>query len=223
MATLYKEYTVPAGTFVNESFRLSGYTQGGQAAPPAWFAFVDGAEVLGIQTYTGYQFTAPASLGTYDIFFTTFDLAITYYVRVNVVIGQYTLANNCCGDRNIAWFTIQGGWQNYIFSGVTTFQVQAGKEKTFKTSGYVSKYSEISDVFDGEIVTTGDIPKSHVDVLATLKLKTVQAYLLNDETGLWDIPILIDRESFTKYKSNDKLFEVRLKFLYAEEILIQTQ
>lgn len=222
MATLYKEYTVTPAQFVSETFDFPGaYRQGGQPAPPAWFEFIDGAEILGIQTYNGYQFTAPG-IGTYDILFTSFDLA-PFYVRINVVLGTVEEYANCCGDRNIAWLNIQGGWQNYIFSGIKTFQVEAGEDKQFKTSDYVLKHSEVNGVYDGEIISTGDIPQSHVDALDGLRAKSVQAFLYSDETEAWDIPILIDRSSYTKYRSRDKFFEVRIKFIYAEEILVQTQ
>lgn len=222
MPTLYKEYTLPPGTFQSETFILSGFRQGVQAAPPAWFSFVDGAVIIGIHTYNGYEFTAPPALGTYDIYFDSFDLDATYYVRINVVIGAYSLFANCCGDRNIVWLGITGGWQNYVFTGVKTFTVDVGKDKQFKTQLLEAKYSEINDVYNGEIISTGDIPQAHVDALDGLKY-SIQAFLLNHETGLWDIPILVDKGSFTKYKTHDKFFDVRIKFIYAEEILIQTQ
>lgn len=221
MATLYKEYTVTAGTFVSESFPFAGANREGLAVLPAWFEFIDGAIII-FQTYTGYQFTAPPSVGTYDIEFKLYTGEL-YYVRVNVVIGAYSLYSNCCGDRNLVWLTIQGGWQNYIFTGIKTFEIEAGDDKQFKTSDYVIKHSEISGVYNGELITTGDIPKEHADALDSLRVKSIQAFLLNDETGLWDIPILIDRTSYVKYKSNAKFYEVRLKFIYAEEILVQTQ
>lgn len=220
MATLYKEYTVPAGTFVSESFPFAGANREGLAALPAWFEFIDGAVII-FQTYTGYQFTAPPSVGTYDIEFKLYTGDL-YYVRVNVVIGAYSLYANCCGDRNLVWLTIQGGWQNYIFTGIKTFQVEIGGSKQFKTSGLVQKHSQIEGVYTGEVISTGDIPKAHTDALDGLRY-SVQAFLYNDETEAWDIPILVDVESFTKYKSNAKFYEVRLKFIYAEEILVQTQ
>lgn len=222
MATLYKEYYVPAGTYISESFTFEGFNQGANPTPPDWFQWVNGVVLIDIQTFNGYTFTAPPQIGTYDIYFIDFTASV-YYIRINVIVGQYSLYNNCCGDRNIVWLGIHGGWQNYIFTGIKTFQVQVGKEKQFKTSGLVLKNSEVNDVYDGELLTTGDIPKSHVNVLDGLRAKSVQAFLYNEDTEAWDIPIVIDRGSYTKFKSNDKFYEVRLKFIYAEEILVQTQ
>lgn len=220
MATLYKEYTVPAGTFTSESFPFIGANLEGLASPPAWFEFVEGVVII-FQTYTGYQFTAPPELGTYDIEFKLFTGDL-YYVRVNVVIGAYDLYTNCCGDRNLAWLNIEGGWQNYIFSGIKTFNVDIQDSKQFKTSGLVQKHSEITGVYTGELISTGDIPKAHADALDGLR-RSIQVFLYNDETEAWDIPLLLDVGSYTKYNSRDKFWDVRVKFIYAEEILVQTQ
>lgn len=220
MATLYKEYTVIGGTFASESFPFAGANREGLASAPAWFDFAEGPIII-FQTYTGYQFTAPTELGTYDIEFKLFTGDL-YYVRVNVIVGAYDLYSNCCGDRNIAWLNIEGGWQNYIFSGIKTFDVEIVDSKQFKTSGLVQKHSEITGVYTGELISTGDIPKEHADALDSLK-RSIQAFLYNDDTEAWDIPILLDVGSYTKYKSNDKFWDVRVKFIYAEEILVQTQ
>ncbi len=218
---LYKEHTVTPNQFVSESFPFAGYIQGSQTPAPAWFDFTLGPVII-VQTYSGYTFTAPVALGTYDIYFESYDQTVIFYVRVNVIAEAYDVYANCCGDRNLAWLNIQGGWQNYIFTGIKTFQVDVDGSKQFKTSGLVQKHSQIDGVYNGEVITSGDIPQSHVDALDGLRY-SIQAFLYNDATEAWDIPILVDVGSFTKFKSRDKFFEVRLKFIYAEEILIQTQ
>jgi hypothetical protein len=130
---------------------------------------------------------------------------------------------NCCdNDINIGWFNRLGGWQNYIFSGVKTFEVQIDDTKTFKSFERVKKFSEITGVYEGEIVTTGNIPKAHADYLDSLRY-SIQAYVYNEETSAWDLPILVDVESWVKYSSRDKLFDVRIRFIYATEKIIQSQ
>ena len=221
MATLYKEHTVSAGTFVSISFG-EYFVQGANPTPDSWFDWTT-ASPFGFEVLIGYTFTAPATLGTYDYYFA--DLlspAGSYYIRINVVVGDYSLINNCCGDRNLAWLNIQGGWQNYIFTGIKTFQVEVNGSKQFKTNEYISKHSQIEGVFNGEVITSGDIPKAHVDALDNLKY-AIQVFMYNEETEAWDIPLLVDVGSFTKYQSRDKFYEVRLKFIYATEILVQTQ
>lgn len=217
---IYKTYNVTSGTFISETLPTSGIfnTYGAES----WFTPVINGFLGNME---GYSITAPA-IGSYSIQFTEFTSGgelITWTIILNVLVDRYNVFQNCCGDRNIVWLNIQGGWQNYIFTGIKTLQIEGGKDNQFKTSDYVAKYSEISGVYDGELLTTGDIPKSHVDILDGLKSKSIQAFLFNDVTQAWDIPILIDRGSYTKYKSNDKFFKVRVKFIYATEVLIQTQ
>lgn len=219
----YKLYRVTPDTFISETLPVASLSSGiyNEDGTADWFTPVLNP-VLG--NLVGYEITAPG-VGTYSVTISHLLDGVETILTVELVVvaDLYDEVSNCCGDRNIAWYNIQGGWQNYVFSGIKTFQVEAGEDKQFKTNDYVLKHSEISGVFDGEILTTGDIPQSHVTVLDGLKAKSIQAFLYNDETELWDIPILVIRESYTKFRSRDKFFEVRVRFLYAEEILVQTQ
>lgn len=216
---IYKTYNVQSGTFISET--LPSGRIFGDTGSADWFTPVVNPFTLYME---GYTITAPA-VGSYSVTFSEYvgGNEVIWTIILNVLVDRYNVFQNCCGDRNIAWLNIQGGWQNYIFTGIKNFQIEGGKDNQFKTSDYVAKYSEISGVYDGELLTTGDIPKSHVDVLDGLRAKSIQAFLFNETSQAWDIPILIDRGSYTKYKSRDKFFEVRVKFIYATEVLIQTQ
>lgn len=216
---IYKTYNVTSGAFISET--LPGGRLFNTYGSESWFTPVINPYFSNL---IGYTITAPA-IGSYSIQFTELvnGEVVTWTIILNVLVDRYNVFQNCCGDRNIAWLNIQGGWQNYIFTGIKTFNIDAGRDKQYKTSDYVLRHSEISGVYDGELLTTGDIPKSHADLLDGLKAKSIQAYLFNDDSGTWDIPILIDRDSYVKYKSRDKFFEVRVKFIYATEILIQSQ
>lgn len=234
-ATIYKEYFVTPGEMKSDQVTLIdpgniNVIVEANGTPDAWFEWSTSPLTIGmvhVDHVLNYSFTAPFTFGTYEFFLIEYvedaeaERPREWKVVVHVTHGSVEFAN-CCGDRNIAWLNIQGGWQNYIFSGVKTFSVEASKGKQFKTNQYVSKYAQIDGVYNGEVLTTGDIPKAHVDALDGLRY-SIQAFLFNDETQAWDIPILVDVGSFTKYKSNDKFYEVRLKFIYAEEILVQTQ
>lgn len=215
---VYRTYNVTPGTFIAETLPNSRlFNEQGTAD---WFTPIENPYLGNL---IGYEITAP-SIGSYTVAFTELvegeEVILT--IVLNVIAEAYNLYANCCGDRNIAWLNIQGGWQNYVFSGIKTFQVEVEGSKQFKNSNLEKKHSQIDGVYTGEIVTTGDIPKAHVDALDGLRY-SIQAFLYNDDTEAWDIPILIEPESFTKYKSNDKFYEVRIKFIYAEEILVQTQ
>jgi hypothetical protein len=131
--------------------------------------------------------------------------------------------DNCCDNQcNIAWLNRQGGWQNYIFTGIKTFEVRQDDGNTFKTLQKVLKWTNRSEVYDGMICTTGNIPKAHVDYLDSLRY-SIQAYLYNPTTNAWDIPIVVDSESFTKYTTKDKLFDISIAFIKSKELVIQSQ
>ncbi len=129
----------------------------------------------------------------------------------------------CCNDKifNVAWMDSLG-WRNYIFTGVRTYKVEAGNNKTYKNSLRELKYSERTDVYNAELVTSGFVEQYDVDYTASLKY-SVQAFLWNAATEKFDTPILIKPESFNKYKDKQKLFEISFEFIYATEKLIQSQ
>ena len=154
----------------------------------------------------------------------TFDLdgeEQTIEINVNSCLTDFY--NNCCDNQcNIAWLNPEGGWQNYIFTGIKTFEVQQENGNTFKTSNKTIKWSERKEVYEATICTTGNIPKAHVDYIDSLRY-AIQAYLYNPTTSAFDIPILIDSESFTKYTSRQKLFDISIRFIKAKEIQVQKQ
>ena len=161
------------------------------------------------------------TVGAYSF---TFDLGgeeQTIEINVNSCLTDFY--DNCCDNQcNIAWLNPEGGWQNYIFTGIKTFEVQQENGNTFKTSNKTIKWSERKEVYEATICTTGNIPKAHVDYIDSLRY-AIQAYLYNPTTSAFDIPILIDSESFTKYTSRQKLFDISIRFIKAKEIQVQKQ
>jgi hypothetical protein len=138
------------------------------------------------------------------------------------IVSQFEDYDNCCENpTNIAWLSPLG-WVSYIFIGKRTFQVDIGSNKTFRDRFNTLKYSERTGVRNAVTVTSGYIPKHHIDYIAPLRY-AVQVFLYNDITGNWDIPIVINPDSFVNYKDGQKLFEVSFDFVYANEKLIQTQ
>ena len=179
-------------------------------------------------TYSGLYVNGfiinPPTEGSYSFTFETEgEETIEYEVDINISNCNQVAYDNCCDNQcNIMWLNPQGGWQNYIFTGIKTFEVEQDNGNTFKTVSKVIKYTEKKEVYNAMICTTGNIPKSHVDYLDSLRY-SIQAYLFNSNTNTWDIPILLDSESFTKYTSRDKLFDVAVRLLFAKEIQIQRQ
>lgn len=234
MATLYKRHTVVPGTFVSDfvpnwpyvcyidPLNLANY--------PSWFNAV---EWMGYW-FTGYSFTAPLTLGTYQFIFgcqlsspiqTTFA---TYLIEVVVVADIIARpVEICCQkkEHNIAWFNKEGGWRNWIFDGVRTSKLKMSNDNTFKEldddGDLTTKYSERSEIFDAEICSA-IVTCSQLEYLDSLR-ESIQAYKYNSEDDSFNIAVLLDSKSVTKYKSKDKFFEVKISFIYAKEKLIQTQ
>jgi hypothetical protein len=166
----------------------------------------------------------PPYEGTYQFTFDTQNgETIEYEVEINISNCNQVAYDNCCDNQcNIAWLNLQGGWQNYIFTGIKTFEVDQDNGNTFKTLNKTIKWSERKEVYNAVVCTTGSIPKAHVDYLDSLRY-SIQAFLYNSTTNAFDIPILIDSDSFVKYTSRQKLFDVSIRFLRAKEIQVQRQ
>lgn len=164
--------------------------------------------------------------GTYTANFTVWQdvpnvgESIDYQVIVHVLSDDECseLYDNCCDGINIQWLNQVGGMQNYYFNGVKTFEVSQENAKRYIDYNKIARYSDRGNVYNGMIVSTKAVPQSHVDLLDSLRY-SIQAYENRDDVLY---PILIDPESYTKYKSKDKKFDVYLKFIYADPVKIQT-
>lgn len=143
----------------------------------------------------------------------------TLLLKVHVRESCEELYDNCCDGMNIQWLNQVGGMQNYYFNGVKTFEVTQENAKRYIDYNKIARYSDRGNVYKGMIVSTKAIPQEHVDLLDSLRY-SIQAYENRDDVLY---PILIDPESYTKYKSKDKKFDVFIKFIYAEPVKIQTQ
>jgi len=151
------------------------------------------------------------------------SVTLTYQVNILVANCVETTFENCCDNVcNIVWLNREGGWQNYIFTGIKTFEVRQDKPTQYMEFMNVRKYAERKNVFEGVVCTTGNVPKSHVDYLDSLRY-SIQAFLFNTVTEEWDIPIAIDSESWVKYNTKDKLFDIRISYIKAKEVKIQSQ
>lgn len=188
-------------------------------SPPTGVTFTDNnpsADWLRIQVNG-----STASDSTND--FVTFSLVIDVVALASSVEEVTT----CCDTETIqiCWLNQIGGWQSWAFRRKRAFTIEIGDKaaQTF-VSGLTKKYASIGDVYEGEIVTFDSTSKSQINQLSTLKY-SIQAFAYNSDTEEFDIPILIDRESFTKYTNGlrDKVFPFSFKFIYAEKLSIQTQ
>lgn len=206
-------YTCVNGGIISVDYSGTGFSEPGPTVP-AWLTYSVGPH--GLLTITVTDATVA---GSYN--YTFGDLTLIVFVS-ELCFQEY---EPCCRNNNyfnIEFVNIYGGRQNYIFDGVYTMEGRTeGGEQVFETD-FTLKYSDVGNVYDGIIATVRDIPSSHLAVIWALK-NSIQCRLFNFETSRFDIPIIVDRESFTKRKSKDKFFTASIRFRYAERIRIQSQ
>jgi hypothetical protein len=223
MAT-YKNYSICFGDVVQETLPIANpfvtYYTNFINVP----SFVELEEDILAGNYIGWQINGNTT-GQFTFTFQEFTGTGFKNWTVNINIGACgtVVYDNCCDNQyNIAWLNREGGWQNYIFTGIKTFEIRQGDSTTFKTFSKVLKYQSKTNVYNGVVVTTGSIPRSHVDYLSSLRT-SIQAYLYNDVTQGWDIEIFIDTEDFETYTSRQKIFDISIPFIYAKELIVQSQ
>jgi hypothetical protein len=214
-------------------FTSNGIVSGsGYVAPPLGVGFVDSYplsvswSISIVALYATYGESTVQLSGTFDYA----DGSETEYIIEVVLTSNCTETLNTCeankGDaaRVLVWLNREGGYSAFTFSGKTTFEVEIPEGIRFNRSDYITRWASRNGVYNAEIVTTGNIPKESLDLLASLKYST-QVYLIENVGTLQQtqIPVLIEADDFVKRKTGDKLFDVSVKFIYAQELVMQSQ
>lgn len=142
-----------------------------------------------------------------------------------VCIFPSQLLQSICGPDlfNIAWINQQGGWNSYIFKGQKKHGRDVSKVSTYKKLHELKK-SSVDEVYD--YVEVGFSMKGRDDLSFITMLRTsIQAYLFNDISQDWDIPIVIEKANFAVYQTPFRQGDQQGSFVfkYANEILIQRQ
>lgn len=155
--------------------------------------------------------------------FTAFNL----YITVVAVASSVESVTTCCDSDTLylAWLNREGGWQSWAFRRKRTFTIEIGDQQAQTyVSGVTKRYASMGDVYEGEIVEFEIVQRRYIDVIARM-LYSPQVYAWNSDTEEFDIPVLIDRQSFNKYsnKPQEKLVSMSFKFIYANKIAIQRQ
>jgi len=126
----------------------------------------------------------------------------------------------CCDDNEIVirWLGREGAIKEWAFTGVKEWDIKVGDANTYKTQDLSLQYSQRKDIYTGKKITTGDITQEVVDFLDELRY-SLQAWEWNGESAA---PIVIVNDSFFKYTSRQKFFDVSIAYVVASEIQIQT-
>ena len=202
----------------------TGGTWGGGGNPiPSWLTLstVGGKQffLFTITTEGLYTFTLTNGEEEYEITILAFDCE---------AIERECVKSGC--TTNIAWLNLEGGWSSYVFASARDkkeFVKDIGDSIDFKfydsnTGDRTLQTTQINDVYDREIVSSGFIPLKYLPFIEALKY-SISQYLYNDSSRAWDIPIVINKESFTLKRCNNGFVEYNFTFRYAKQIIIQTQ
>jgi len=157
----------------------------------------------------------------------TFEIKDGATVLFTLEICVYPLqkSNGICPENiaNIAWVNREGGWSSYVFDGRKTYGKDISTVNTYKR-GTELKRSTVEDVYD--VIEVNINNKSIKDLIFIASLRqSIQAYLFDDATLQWSIPIFIDKDSFPIYTVPFKQIQVADKFTFrlSNEVIIQSQ
>jgi hypothetical protein len=179
----------------------------------------DGSDYSGTDYLTGGP---NAIVGCYSFEFSDgVDLLFT----LEICIYPLQKSNGLCPANtvNIAWVNREGGWSSYVFDGRKTYGKEIGTVNTYKLATEL-KRSTVEDVYDVVEVNINNKAKRDLIFISSLR-QSIQAYLFDDNTLQWSIPIFIDKDSFPIYSIPFKQVEVSDKFTFriANEVIIQSQ
>lgn len=125
----------------------------------------------------------------------------------------------------LLWLTREGGWTYFPFNGRKSFEVKIPEVDTYVSDEYITRGFQRRGVMNGETLSTGDIPELSLDLLQSLK-ESIQVYYVEnplvDGEQIYHEVNLMDGD-FVKKKTGEKRWDVKVKFLYGAERIIQTQ
>ena len=206
-------------TFSFEPYYGSSWICEAPDAPPTGFQeILDANNVL-----RGYTLTNVAD-GTYSIQVNAAAFGGTYegYLLEFIVGDCDTMQDvGCCNTDavTIRWLGREGAIKEWYFNGVKEYEVEVGEANTFKNTSRQLQYSQRKDIYNGKMVSTKSISRAQVDFLDELKY-SIQAWEWDGTTAT---AITLNNDSFFKYKSRDKLFDLSIRYVIAEEVIVQTQ
>lgn len=200
---------------------------GTYSSAPAWFNEYDFYPIGSCgwvlsppnESGTSYKFSWDAEYHTGEVVEYIVELVMLDYCSVEI-------DNTKCspdGLKVLSWLNREGGWSYFTFAGKTTFEVTIPESGKYQNSDYILRNHSRDGVYNGELVTTGSIPETALDLLASLKT-SIQAYYIDGWDTSYPVykPIIIQDGDFIKRKTGDKRFDVSVKFIYAEKVQIQT-
>lgn len=155
-----------------------------------------------------------------------FSLGGSVLFTLNICVTPVSeIVNVCKSDvLNFAWLNEIGGFSSFAIESRFIKGRDFGSEQTIVTSARVLKRVEYKDVYNTFQLSGGVLSKNQLDLLQSLR-SSIQAFLYNNLSQAWDIPIVIDRGSFLTYGNRFNQSETRFSFRFrvSQQVRIQTQ
>lgn len=154
-----------------------------------------------------------------------FSVGVTELFTLSVCVTPIGEIVRVCPDAlNFAWLNQLGGFSSMSLDCRFTNGREFGGDSLTVGADNVLKRVEFTDVFDTVEVRGGVLSKNELDLLTSMR-SAIQVYLYNQETQAWDIPIVLDRQSFQTYGNKFNQSETRFSFRFrkARRVEVQTQ
>ena len=146
----------------------------------------------------------------------TFNVEIFPTVQIRQICPENAL--------NFAWLNRSGGWNSFALECKYVKGFSIGKQKTYKTASHVIRNNELDEVYQTYSLLAEGLTTFELDLLASLRT-SIQAYMYNENTLYFDIPIVIDARSFETYGNRQRQPDRNMSFNFriATQEVIQTQ
>ena len=221
------ELKLVANTITFNGLRNS---DGTYSAAPAWFTQVNGFPV----TDTFWIMTPPSESNTNYSFSWTVEYKDQTEAELLVNLSMLDYCETVLGCDTpttrkpltmLLWLNREGGYDFFPFNGRKSFEVTIPDAGKYIDVERVQRNNQRKGVYNGEILTTGDIPEISLDLLQSLK-ESIQVYLVENPLEVGEQiyhPVILQDGDFTKRKTGDKRFDVTVRLYYSTERQIQTQ
>lgn len=215
---------------LNFTFNGVRNSDGTYSAAPVWFS-----QVNDFPLYDTYWLMTPPNeySGEYNFSWTAAnkDGSETEYIVRLTMLDYCNIPLGCdMGTTSkpvsiLLWLTREGGWCYFPFNGKKSFEVKIPEAATYITTNYELRQTSRQGVYNGETLSTGDIPELALDLLQSLK-ESIQVYYVEnyfeDGSQIYH-PVIIQDGDFVKRKTDERRWDVKVKFIYATERQIQSQ
>ena len=146
------------------------------------------------------------------------DITVNVYptLQVRSICQKNTL--------NFAFLNRSGGWNSIALECKYIKGYDIGGAQTYLDAGSILRRTEVQDVYQSYAVNVDLMTTFELDLLSRMRT-SVQAYLYNDTSLAFDIPIIIDASSFQTYGNKQRQPDrgARFGFRVATKEVIQTQ